>query len=388
MGRPRSRTPEHAASRPHGVGRRGKAAVAAALSAALAVTPLTIAQAAPLTSPVVSRDWEANERVAAIVDAGSVIYVGGRFTEFSDGVGSTVARKGLAAINPATGAPLSLNLPVNGDVRALELSSDGLTLYIGGEFTSIAGVARLNAAAISTATGAVTTWNPRPNRAVLAIETRGTTAFIGGGFTKVGTTDKLKIAATNGTTGAVITSFTARADKAVTDLELSPAGATLLVAGSFKYFNGSAAKFLARVSPSTGSRYAWETQPGVGLLSIAVEGANVYAGGRGSGGRLYSFDIATGRRNWWRGSDGDVQAIAVTGGVLYGGGHFQKFNGVDRQHAFALRASDATDLNWQVWTNGVLGIWALSASPERVVIGGDFTKVNYLSRTAHLARIT
>ena len=106
-------------------------------------------------------------QVSGIVNSVAVragrLYIGGRFTT----VGG-VARIGLAALNPATGVvDPAFNLPVGSSrstasgpfVKVLDVSPNGATLVVGGNFDAIGGQVRRQLALISTATNKVTAWS-------------------------------------------------------------------------------------------------------------------------------------------------------------------------------------------------------------------------------------
>ncbi len=102
-----------------------------------------------------------NKQVGALVVAGGKVYVGGKFEMVS-----SAKRSSLAVLSAATGAVQPLDLAVTGtrytgtttSVTALDVSPDGSTLVIGGNFTKVAGVLREQLATINLVTGKLTTW--------------------------------------------------------------------------------------------------------------------------------------------------------------------------------------------------------------------------------------
>jgi hypothetical protein len=86
----------------------------------------------------------------------------------------------------------------------------GDTLYVAGEFDQLAGVARLNAGAVSKATGQILAWQPELSGGdgfigtALAL-TAGTNAvYAGGSFTRVGGVFHINVAALDPITGALL----------------------------------------------------------------------------------------------------------------------------------------------------------------------------------------
>jgi len=100
-----------------------------------------------------------NGAVHKFVQLGNVMYAGGSFSSVTaaPGVspGGTFTRNNIVAFNPTTGSILSFAPNVNGTVWAL--ATDGASLYVGGSFTSVNGVSRRGLAKLNPSTGAVDT---------------------------------------------------------------------------------------------------------------------------------------------------------------------------------------------------------------------------------------
>src|SRR5450830_247723 len=125
----------------------------AAVAAALVVSPtLPAPSAEALTAGLgFTADnlptWQANGTVWAVAAAGDVVFAGGTFTEFrppEGSSGSPIAVSAFASFNAATGQPTSCRPAITfaggtATVRALDLSPDGSTLYIGGNFSNVGG---------------------------------------------------------------------------------------------------------------------------------------------------------------------------------------------------------------------------------------------------------
>jgi hypothetical protein len=136
--------------------------VALGLSLALAAVP-AVAWASIALGTVVSADPAnftpnvASGAVYKFVQVGGTMYAGGAFSSVSTpaGVspGGTFARSNIVAFNATTGVISSFAPSVNGEVWAL--ASDGASLWIGGTFTSVNGTARRGVAKLNPATGAV-----------------------------------------------------------------------------------------------------------------------------------------------------------------------------------------------------------------------------------------
>ncbi|MDR2877133.1 MAG: chitobiase/beta-hexosaminidase C-terminal domain-containing protein [Chromatiales bacterium] len=150
-----------------------------------------------VTAPAVAADlrtdlWVTNGAVRAIaVDSvAGRIYLGGDFTEVgpADALAPRVARSHLAAFDLRSGEVTSWDPSANDTVYALWLSANRDTLYVGGAFTAVGGQVRNRLVALDTVVGAPRTlWEPSVNGVVRAIvpSTSGNTLYVGGAFDAV-----------------------------------------------------------------------------------------------------------------------------------------------------------------------------------------------------------
>lgn len=213
--------------------------------------PLTASLAQAAYNPAPRPAWNPTSgRVYAMARVGNVVVLGGSFTALWSPVdGTTVARNRLAAVDATTGELLPWNPNSNGEVRVLEGSADGSTVYVGGAFTSIGGVAKSRLAAVTVPTGAVVTgFTANAAATVTALELSGPTLYVGGYFTTLGGKPRQRLAAVDAGTGALSTTFTGSADGAVRSILASPGGTTLAVGGEFATLSGSPRAFLGSVT--------------------------------------------------------------------------------------------------------------------------------------------
>jgi hypothetical protein len=111
----------------------------------------------------------ADSTVRAIVPHGGTVFAGGSFHSIGGAI-----RSRIAALDPVTGAATSWNAPVAGDnPDVYALAARGPTLYVGGDFTAIAGVPRVCHAALDTASAAATPWNSGPSATCYALAPAG-----------------------------------------------------------------------------------------------------------------------------------------------------------------------------------------------------------------------
>lgn len=345
------------------------------ITAFLAIVPS--ASAAIASTP--TSTWQTNGRVLAIVNLNGVTYIGGTFTQVMDHNGHTLAVSNLAAIDSSGNAISTWTPQANKAVNAL--ATNGTTIIAGGAFTRIDGKSHKRLAEISTS-GAVLAWKVQAGAAVQALAVSGSTLYFGGTFTTVNTLARAYMAAADLGTGALSTTWTPTADGRVDALAAD--GTRVIAGGFFQNVNGSAAKYLAALDPATGASLPWTTRPLVPVLGIEESAGTVYTAQGGAGGKVAAYSTG-GTFIWGMQTDGNVETVAVAGGELVAGGHFNNFcdwktnctNPVARQHIAALDlTTGAIDPNWAPSLNSILGDFTLTATATNLYLGGDFTTVN------------
>lgn len=357
--------------------RVGTAMSAAALSLAL-VSTAPGAQAAVTVDSTPDTSWRVNGRVYATVVVNDTVFVGGTFTSAVSPSGATVPRANLAAFDLATGEVLTeWRADTNATVRALDLS--GSSLYVGGDFTSIAGSARSRAAEVSTETGTVDpTFDVTANNSVRAVEADGGSVYLGGTFTNINGRVKNRIVKVSAATGAVDTTFKTTTGGAVYALKKLPGSATLYAGGAFTAMSGVARDGLAALSATTGAVLKPVFSGAVRstlALDLSADGSVLYAGNTNNVAAAYS--TSRGNRLWRLQADGDVQAIRYGNGTVYFGFH-DGYGGDTRLRLLAADARTGTiepafmPTFVQFW-----GIFAIDITPSGgLVVGGEFRSIS------------
>jgi hypothetical protein len=225
------------------------ALLVAVLGLVMATVPLA-AGAAPALGVVVSANPAnftpnvASGAVHKFVQLGATMYAGGSFGSVSTapGVspGGTFTRNNIVAFDPTSGVIRSFAPSINGAVWAL--ATDGTSLYVGGAFSSVNGVARRGLVKLNPTTGAVdAAFNANFNSGQVT-----ETAVVGGRLL-VGGTFAGKLRALNLTSGAntgyVNIAITGTvADNAgpteVYRFAVNPAGTRLVAVGNFTSVGG------------------------------------------------------------------------------------------------------------------------------------------------------
>ncbi|SDF11888.1 PKD domain-containing protein [Blastococcus fimeti] len=423
-----------------GQGRRALSAlVAGALAGALIALGLAVPSSASAVEPTpaplpdtVSADAlptvQTNGVVWSMATVGTTVYATGSFTTATpSGGGAGAARGNLLAFDVRTGALIpGFDHRLNGQGRIVVASPDGSRIYVGGDFTTVDGIARGHVAAFDVATGAlVPGFAPTTNQAVYSLAVAGSTVYAGGNFTTAGGQTRTRLAAFNASTGA-LTSWAPTANNTVRGIVVDPTGTRIVLAGQFGTVNGITAYSIASVDTAGGDAKSqpWginNTGDPAGAWSLKLYGgvayASVYAYQIGNVEGVVAFDPTTLDLVWMNDCHGDPYDTWSDGTVLYNASHahdcetagsFPDPNPRTWQRAVAMTVAATgilkatTDLprytSWEgrpspsilhfwptlntgTYTQQFQGPWSVTGAGDYVVFGGEFTSVNGRSQS-------
>jgi WD40 repeat protein len=217
----------------------------------------------------------------ALSPDGQTIYTGGNFSTIG---GAT--RENLAALNTANGAAGAWHPWPGSAVRALLLRPDGTRIFAGGEFTDFGGGAttRNYLAELPVSSDTPTAWNPAPDSTVraLALSHDGSTLFLGGNFSNVGPTGRNYLAAVDAGSGSLTSFNPGGGDGDVFALALSEDGKTLFAGGSFSEsvpVGGATRPKLAEIDIATGTATGWNPVPDDHVYALLAVGPDLFVGG-------------------------------------------------------------------------------------------------------------
>lgn len=343
--------------------------------------------AADYGSRPVRATWVPNAPVYAVAVQGDDVYLGGDFTSLRDArTGETVGRTRMAKISLSTGElDRGWTANVNNTVRSIAVSSDGTEVFAGGNFTSVNGQGRGRVVALTTASGALAAgWNATANNIVRSVVVHQGLVYLGGFFTSVNGTPRQRVAAVSESSGA-LTGFDPRANSTVLTLAPSVDGGTMLIGGRFTTLRGEARTYLGSVDATSGAVTSWAPPPACTstaqpcfVLDLVAKDDSVYAAVAGPGGRVTSFNAATGGIRWQVRADGDVQAVAVDDRLVYAGGHYGPgFANATRTNLAAVaQTNGALDPDFAPVVSTLYpGVWDLVVTPSHLVAGGGFTNM-------------
>ncbi|MBK6755717.1 MAG: hypothetical protein IPG69_19510 [Flavobacteriales bacterium] len=181
--------------------------------------------------------------------AGTAVYLRGEFTLLN----LINMRNRLAAFPPTTNTSQAWNPNANGVVRAMALL--GTSLFIGGDFTAVAGSARNHIALINSA-GTLNSWTKDLDGGVQCLVIANNTVFVGGEFTLVdGTARRLAAFGVPGSGVPSTTDWTAAMEDTV--LAIASHGPSVFIGGHFLEGGGLSRRNIAALDFDTGQPLSW-----------------------------------------------------------------------------------------------------------------------------------
>ena len=403
---------------------------AAGTAVALAISLLLVSPAGALAPTLhFTADslptWQTNGTVWGMAAAQGKVFAGGSFTQVrppgtAEGAAGSLSRSGLVVLDAATGTPTSCVLNVarasSAIVRAVATSPDKNTVYIGGLFDTVNGVARRNLAAINVATCAlVPNFNPQPNSFVYAIASTQNAVYFGGNFASVGSQPRSRLgaaASVTATTPGALLPWAPTTDDDVLALAVEPATGNVIIGGRTNSINGLDSAMLGVVDGGTGTtnvhnypRGFFPWTPGTGqragtsvVKTIAVDATGFYVGNEGTGGGIFdgrsAFNWGTYNQRWRDGCLGATQALVPLNGVLFAGSHAHNCESENtfedgRRHFFT--AETTADKQYQPWwpqANDGIGegigpralTMATAGTSDFLWAGGEFTQINGIAQ--------
>jgi hypothetical protein len=317
-----------------------------------------------------------NGLVRSTVLSGNTLYIGGQFTQVGPASG------GWLPIDATTGVLVSGFPKVGGAVQSFAPDGAG-GWFIGGAFTAVGGVPRLNIAHVLS-DNSVSSWNPGANGTVMAVAVNGSTVYAGGAFNNIGGQPRNRIAALDATTGAATPWNPNASGFQIWDLKVS--GATVYAAGSFTSIGGQPRNNIAALDALTGLATAWNPNSNSQVSDLALSGTTVYAGGAFTsiGGqtrnRIAALDATTGLATSWNpnANNNNVTALTVSGTTVYAGGDFTSIGGQTRNRIAALDATTGAATLWNPNANGA--VIDLNVSGTTVYAAGQFNVIGGQTR--------
>lgn len=358
-------------------------------------------------------------RVLGIAEVGSKVIVGGTFTQVQNQGSSTVlTRQSIFAYDKASGLVDDAFVPaVDNAVNDVEAGPDS-TVYLGGAFLTVNGVASRGLTKLNVADGTrVTAFSAPTTSSVEDIVLRRNTLYVGGAFGAIRGVARAKLAAVDATTGIVNTDLNLpisepiAGNAGVKQLDVTPFASRLVVIGNFKKVNGIARSQVVVIDLSTSpDRVAtWDTQRYTPRCSTSddtyVRGVDFSPDGSyfvvvttGGGfqdtlcdaaARFETLATTAGLQPTWVDYTGGdtLLSVAITDVAVYVGGHQRWLNNrngardemldgaVDRSGVGALDPRTGMPLRWNPGRTRGVGAFVLVATADGLYIGSDTTEL-------------
>jgi len=307
---------------------------------------------APLTSRI---------RDLALSSNDARLYVGGAFSQVNGSPRSNIASLSATALNGDLDA---WDPSITGsDVRAMVLSPDDSTLYVGGEFTDVGGAPRNNIASIETSGSGLTTgWDPDITGTsvdALALGNGDGRMFVGGDFTNVGGFAYVNLAAISLSSANALAApawgVSNATVGAVRSLVLKSDGSELYVGGDFTTVGGQARDRIAALEKDASENWVVKSTVNPGVTGATVN----------------SLDLSSDDQMLWLG--GDFSAVAGS-----------TRNHMARYNLTEVSPNDLTAWDPNVSTGTSVYVTQRTADDSLVVVGGGFTAIGASPRN-HLA---
>ena len=324
--------------------------------------------------------------VTALARAGRTVYAAGLFTEV-DGF----TRSGLAAVDAPSGAVTDWNPAFDPQGVVLALAIYRNTLVVGGAFASAGGASRSGLAALDFNTALANGWNPAPaGGRVRALAVRGDTVYVGGNFRTMGAEARHAAAAVDAIDGSVLPWNPVMSPTAVSSINALAATETAVyLGGQFTSMGGAARSSLAAVDPVNAALLDWAPPLAggrtVSVDALAISGGIVFVGGQFTSVGDLSRDgfaalsLDTGAAlEWAVPTTGGANALAVSFRTVFAAGPILTNPSVTRANLAAVDSRTGQPLDWWADTDGP--VHALAVAHDRLYIGGTFSDVGGLSR--------
>ncbi|MDT5038797.1 MAG: hypothetical protein QOE03_3982 [Micromonosporaceae bacterium] len=358
--------------------------------------------------------------VRAIAVVGDTVVVGGDFTSLTDaGRRRWYERDHLFAYNLRTGRVLSFAPELDGPVYALAAGPGG-TVYVGGNFSSVDGVAQNSLARLYVDTGEQVPGFDASldNGDVRALAAVGPWLYAGGTFGSINGTGRAAVARLSDRTGDVDPNFDLHlaapnlGRPKVEDLAISPNGSRLVVVGAIAQAGAQyrAQLALADTSGSVARLANWWTDTfatpcssnfdtylravdfspdGSYFVTVTTGRAPDPARPCDSAARFNVSGTGAHRPVWVNRTGGDsLYSVLVTGSAVYVGGHQRWMDNpfgnesagpgaVSRTGIAALDPVTGRALPWNPTRSRGVGVRAMAYTPAGLIVGSDTDQLGH-----------
>lgn len=377
--------------------------------------------------------WQINGVVWSEAIVGNTVYVTGKFTKarppgVARGGAGEVDAGNLFAFDLRTGERIaSFSHTLNGQGLVVRASPDGSRIYVGGDFTTVDGVARSHMAAFDTATQRlVDGFRPAVGGQVRALAVSKDTVYVGGNFESAGGLADIRSLASFAVADGADRSWhpiVGGVSPVVYSMTLVPAGDAIVLGGGFDQLNDTTATGMGKIGVD-GTVRPWAASERIktsglrgAITSVKTDGKSIFGTGmsysdpaaRFEG--TFSADPDDGSIIWVNDCLGDSYDTAAMDGVVYAVHHnhdcrtigefgdtvprsrWMKATAIPDQVRGVISEVDEyvwdfrglgyagllqwyPDLAFGTATTSGQAAWTVAAANGYVVLGGEFPKVN------------
>jgi hypothetical protein len=360
--------------------------------------------------------------VWAVAVVGDTVVVGGSFSKVADSASAhTYVRNNIFAYGLSDGAIRAFAPVVDGAVYALAAGGTD-SVYLGGAFKTVGGVAQRGLGRVTLATGArMPSFTAKINWGdVRAMSLRASRLYVAGTFSAINNVNRVALARLSAGTGAVDTAFDAKLTAPGLDrtrvehFDVSPDGKKLVAVGALLKA-GTLARVqivMYDVSGTTAVVSNWYTNA---YRPVCREGFDTYLRQvKFSPDGSYFVVVATGRESdpkklcdsaarfnvagvgvhvpaWVQLTGGDsLYAVAVTGAAVYVGGHQRWLDNpygtddagegpgaVPRIGIGAISPVTGKALSWRPDRTRGVGVRALVTTSKMLIVGSDTDQLGH-----------
>lgn len=395
----------------------GVAALGVAGPAGAATSQPSVVSANPADFTPQVKDGE----VKAIIQVGSTIVLGGKFTTVTNANGSqSYTRSNIVAFDATTGAVSTTFKPTFGGAVEALAAGDNNSVYVAGGFSTVNGASSTKVVRLSLATGSKVSGFAAPsiNGTVRDMKRVGARLYIGGSFSTVGGQSRLRMASLDAATGALtsflnvpFTGVNSGGATTVSKFEVAPDGSKLVAIGNFATVAGQPRSQIAMLdlSGASAALSSWATDrypnvcspqfntymrdvdfaPDSSYFVVSTTGA--YHGTDtlcDTITRWPSDATGSGQQPYWVAYTGGdtTYAVTATGTAVYAGGHMRWLNNpfagdaagpgaVPREGIVALDPKTGLPFTWNPGRSRGVGVFDMLATSQGLWVGSDTTRI-------------
>ena len=373
-----------------------------------------------------------NGRVLSVVQVGNQMVLGGTFARARNDDSTTeLSRTYLMSFDAVTGVISETFVPQpNGVVNVVLPAPDGESVFVGGQFTTIGGVARKNVAQVRISDGAVLPFDAgKINGQVKDLRISNGRLWIGGMFTHVGGNAQPALATVNVNTGAflqhmrlTVAGYHNSGTTAVTKIDITPSGDRLVAVGNFNSLQGVTNRQVLEldISGASAAPATFRTDffddtcatvfdslvqdvdysPDGSFFVVSTTGG--YGGSTSSCDSVTRFETYAGNAavpSWLSHTGGDTTyAVEITDSVVYVGGHFRWQNNsfgsdvagigaVARSGLAALDPANGLPYTWNPGRARGVGVFDFLVTDAGLWVASDTDRIAASQYKGRIARM-